>query len=168
MQASAPTYIDIHTHPCIPSRTGRSPSQTHQTTHQHANITAPGRDKTMQTQWSSRAGGSCVGALLPCPCRLCPCLVMCTRAGPSAAPTHLSPLLSSALLLCWRLAFSWPSHSPSALMGPPVHGPSKRLQGRVCLGAWRGREGGSGAGPQLGFAQLGFAQEGGRVERRCV
>jgi hypothetical protein len=105
--------------------------------------------------WSSRAGGSCVAALLPCPCRLCPCLVTCTRAGPSAAPTPLS----SPLVLSWRLAFSRPSHSPSALMGPPVHGPSKRLQGRVCLGAWRGREGGSGAGPQLGFAQLGFAQE---------
>jgi hypothetical protein len=53
-------------------------------------------------------------------------------------------------------------------MGPPVHGPSKRLQGRVCLGAWRGKEGGREAGPQLGFAPLGFAQEGGRVERRCV
>jgi hypothetical protein len=53
-------------------------------------------------------------------------------------------------------------------MGPPVHGLSKRLQGRVCLGAWGAREGGSGAGPQLGLAQLGFAQEGGRVERRCV
>jgi hypothetical protein len=77
-------------------------------------------------------------------------------------------LLSSPLVLSWRLAFSRPFHSPSALMGPPVHGPSKRLQGRVCLGAWQGREGGSGAGPQLGVAQLGFAQEGGRVERRCV
>jgi hypothetical protein len=30
------------------------------------------------------------------------------------------------------------------------------------------RQGGSGAGPELGFAQLGFAQEGGRVERLCV
>jgi hypothetical protein len=50
-------------------------------------------------------------------------------------------LLSSPLLSSWRLAVSRPSHSPSALMGPPVHGPSKRLQGRVCLGAWRGREG---------------------------
>jgi hypothetical protein len=77
-------------------------------------------------------------------------------------------LLSSALLLSWRVAVSRPSHSPSALMGPPVHGPSKRLQGRVCLGAWGGREGRNGAGPQLGFAQLGVAQEGGRVERRCV
>jgi hypothetical protein len=83
-------------------------------------------------------------------------------------PQHLSPLRSSPLVLSWRLAFSRPSHSPSALMGPPVHGPSKRLQGRVCLGAWRAREGGSGAGPRLGFAQLGFAQEGGRGERRCV
>jgi hypothetical protein len=81
-------------------------------------------------------------------------------------PQHLSPLLLSCL---GALLSPGPPIPPSALMGPPVHGPSKRLQGRVCLGAWRGRDGGSGAGPQLGFAQLGFAQqEGGRVERRCV
>jgi hypothetical protein len=51
-------------------------------------------------------------------------------------------LLSSRLIVSWRLAVSRPSHSPSALMGPPVHGPSKRLQGRVCLRAWRASEGG--------------------------
>jgi hypothetical protein len=113
-----------------------------------------------------------VVALLPCPCRLCPCLVTCTRAGPSAAPTPLSsPLLSSPLVFSWRLAFSRPSRSPSALMGPPVHAPSKRLQGRVCLGAWRAREGGRegvGQGHSLPSLSLAYAQEGRRVERRCV
>jgi hypothetical protein len=112
--------IDTPTHSYTPTRS-----------HQHTHHIA--RQELSGTRtWSSRAGGSCVGAVLPCPCRLCPCLVTCTRAGLSAAPTHLS----SRLVWSWRLAFSRPSHSPSALMGPPVHGPSKRLQGRVCLGAW--------------------------------
>jgi hypothetical protein len=154
MQASAPTYR--YTRPSI-----QIPTNPHQPTHQHTqhHIT---RQRPRTREWSSRAGGSCVGALLPCPCRLCPCLVTCTRAGPSAAPTPLS----SGLLLSWRLAVSRPSHSPSALMGPPVHGPSKRLQGRVCLGAWGGREG-VGQGHSLAWLSLASHKRGVRVERRC-
>jgi hypothetical protein len=78
-------------------------------------------------------------------------------------------LLSSGLVL-----------APCSLHARPL---PKRLDGAACAralqaaagacvpGGWLGegrREGGSGAGPQLGFAQLGFAQEGGRVKRRCV
>jgi hypothetical protein len=80
-------------------------------------------------------------------------------------PQHLSPLLSSPLLL-----------APCVLLVLPL---PKRLDGAACARALQAaagacvpgglaREGGSGAGPQLSVAQLGFAQEGGRVERRCV
>jgi hypothetical protein len=68
--------------------------------------------------------------------------------------------LSSPLLLSRRLAFSRPSHSPSALMGPPVHGPPKRLQGRVCLGTWGGREG-VGQGHSLASLSLASHKRGG-------
>jgi hypothetical protein len=82
---------------------------------------------------------------LPCPCRLCPCLVMCTRAGPSAAPTHLSSLLSP---LVW---------APCVLQALPL---PKRLDGAACARALQAaagacvpgglaRERGSGAGPKL-------------------
>jgi hypothetical protein len=138
MQASPPTYR--YTHPSKHTLTNWAPSHTHQHTHQHSYITSPGRkhpDISMVLKgWRVLCG--CPLALPMSPVSLPGDVHTCR---PFRRPN--TSLLSSPLLLSWRLAVSRPSHSPSGLMGPPVHGPSKRLQGRVRLGAWLGRERGS-------------------------